>query len=209
MRYEVKAEGRQCPIPVVMTKEVLEKASAGDEVHVYVDNETAVNNLSRLAKTKDCTFVSEKLEEKRYLIRIGVNADGIALKSENGDGTGVFCEKSSNIQKGNVVVVSSDKMGEGDEKLGEILIKGFLYALSQLDRLPETLLFYNGGAKLTAEGSESLEDLRNMEEEGVEILTCGTCLKYYSLEEKLCVGKVTDMYTIAEKMSGAEKIIRP
>lgn len=97
-------------------------------------------------------------------------------------------------------------MGNGDDELGKILIKGFIYALSQMETHPDTILFYNGGAKLTTEDSESLEDLKKMEEEGVEILTCGTCLKHYGLMEKLMVGKVTDMYTIAERMTGADKV---
>ena len=98
---------------------------------------------------------------------------------------------------------------DASDELGKILIKGFIYALSQMETHPDTILFYNGGAKLTTEDSESLEDLKKMEEEGVEILTCGTCLKHYGLMEKLMVGKVTDMYTIAERMTGADKVIRP
>ena len=88
-------------------------------------------------------------------------------------------------------------------------MKGFLYAVSQLPELPGTILFYNGGAHLTVEGSDSLEDLRNMEAQGVEILTCGTCLNFYGLTEKLAVGGVTNMYAIVEKLAGASKVIRP
>ena len=79
-----------------------------------------------------------------------------------------------------------------------MLIKGFLFAVTQLEKLPKTMLFYNGGATLTAEGSDSLEDLKSLEAQGVEILTCGTCLNYYGLTEKLQVGSVTNMYTIVE-----------
>ena len=100
-------------------------------------------------------------------------------------------------------------MGSGNDALGKVLIKGFIFAVTQLERLPKTILFYNGGATLTAEGSDSLEDLKHLEEEGVEILTCGTCLNYYNLTDKLQVGSVTNMYTIVEKMAGADKIITP
>ena len=99
-------------------------------------------------------------------------------------------------KKVTVAVISSNVMGNGDDELGKILIKGFIYALSQMETHPDTILFYNGGAKLTTEDSESLEYLKKMGEEGGEILTCGTCLKHYGLMEKLMVGKVTDMYTI-------------
>ena len=88
-------------------------------------------------------------------------------------------------------------------------MKGFLFALSQLPQLPKTVLFYNGGAKLTVEGSVSLEDIRNLESQGVEIMTCGTCLNYYGLADKLAVGSVTNMYSIVEKLAGASRIIRP
>ena len=87
--------------------------------------------------------------------------------------------------------------------------QSLLFAVSQLPRLPRTVLFYNGGAKLTVEGSESLEDLRNMEAQGVEILTCGTCLNFYGLAEKLAVGGVTNMYAIVEALANAGKVIKP
>ena len=88
-------------------------------------------------------------------------------------------------------------------------MKGFLFAVGQLPELPKTILFYNGGARLTTEGSDSLEDLKKMEAQGVEILTCGTCLNFYGLTDKLAVGSVTNMYTIVEKLAGAGKVIKP
>ena len=89
------------------------------------------------------------------------------------------------------------------------LIKGFLFALTMQEELPATVLFYNGGAHLTCEGSDSLEDLRTLEAQGVEILTCGTCLNYYGITEKLAVGGVTNMYVIAEKMLNAGNVVKP
>ena len=100
-------------------------------------------------------------------------------------------------------------MGVGNDELGKVLIKGFLYAVSQLEELPKTILFYNGGATLTTEGSASLEDLKNMEAQGVTIKTCGTCLDYYGLKDKLQVGTITNMYDIVETMDKAAHIIRP
>ena len=100
-------------------------------------------------------------------------------------------------------------MGEGDEELGHILMKGFIFALTQQDHLPSTILFYNGGARLTCEDSASLEDLKNLASLGVEILTCGTCLNHYGLTDKLAVGDVTNMYVITEKQMQADLILRP
>ena len=182
MKHEVNVMGKQCPIPVVMTKKVIDNAAVGDEIEILIDNETAVNNLSRLANKTGCTFVSEKLGDKKYQVKMAVQTEqtGGTLEEEE-----FVCEAPH--KKVTVAVISSNVM----------------------ETHPDTILFYNGGAKLTTEDSESLEDLKKMEEEGVEILTCGTCLKHYGLMEKLMVGKVTDMYTIAERMTGADKVIRP
>jgi len=108
-----------------------------------------------------------------------------------------------------VAAIGSNRMGDGDEALGKTLMKGFLYALSQLPTLPKTILFYNTGAYLTCAGSDSLEDLKFMEAQGVEIRTCGTCLDYYRLKETLAVGSVTNMYAIVETLAAAGKVIRP
>ena len=100
-------------------------------------------------------------------------------------------------------------MGDGSEELGKTLLKAFVFALPQQDKLPKTILFYNGGAALTCEGSAMLEDLKALEAQGVEILTCGTCLNFYGLTEKLAVGSVTNMYTIAEKLTQAGNVVKP
>ena len=100
-------------------------------------------------------------------------------------------------------------MGEGDPELGKGLLKGFIYAISQQKDLPKTMLFYNGGATLTTEGSDSLEDLKSLEAQGVEIKTCGTCLNYYGLTDKLQVGEVTNMYDIVETLAKAAKVVKP
>jgi len=100
-------------------------------------------------------------------------------------------------------------MGAGIDELGQVLMKGFLFALTQQDELPNKIIFYNGGAKLTCEGSDSLEDLKYLASQGVEILTCGTCIDYHNLKGKLLVGTVTNMYEITESMFQARKIIKP
>lgn len=120
----------------------------------------------------------------------------------------ISCQPDSR-RKGMVVVLSSNQMGQGDEALGTLLMKGFVYALTQQDVLPGTVLLYNGGAKLSCEGSDSLEDLKALEAQGTEVLTCGTCLNHYGLGDQLAVGGVTNMYEIAERMTGAALLVRP
>lgn len=195
--------GKQCPIPVVMTKKVLDKAEQGDEIVILVDNETAVNNLSRLAGSTGCSFVSKKTENG-YEIHMVVKSDSQTRSEAEPE---IVCTPTA-PQEDYVVCVTSDKMGDGDPELGGILIKGFVYALTQLETVPSAMLFYNGGAKLTAQDSPCIEDLKTLEEQGCEILTCGTCVNFYELKEP-AVGTVTNMYTIAEKLAKAGKVIRP
>ena len=130
------------------------------------------------------------------------------LKDEEAGAEDAPCEVSSGKKK-TVVVISSDKMGEGSDELGKVLIKGFIFALSEQESLPDTMLFYNGGARLTCKGSDSLDDIKSLEAAGVNVMTCGTCLNHYGLTEELAVGTVTNMYVIAETMTGADLIVKP
>ena len=202
---QVNAMGDACPIPVVKTLNAMKELKGAGTVQTLVDNEIAVQNLTRLAESKGCSIETKQLGEKQYQVTIAVG-EGAELP-ENADGicTVPAAEKPDHT----VVVISADHMGEGDEALGKILLKGFLFALTQQETLPRTVLFYNGGASVTCEGSASLEDLQKLQELGVEILTCGTCLNHYGLTEKLRVGEVTNMYVIVEKQMQATKVIRP
>ena len=203
---KVNAIGDACPIPVVKTLNAIKALTGPDVIETLVDNETAVQNLIRMADKKGCAVQSEKLGEKEFKVTITV---GEAALAQPVDTENVTCELPRSGKKNTVVVISSKAMGHGGDELGTALMKGFIYALSQQDTLPTTILFYNGGATIPVEGSVSLEDLKNMEAQGVEILTCGTCLNFYGLTEKLAVGQVTNMYTIVEKMTGADLIVKP
>ena len=107
------------------------------------------------------------------------------------------------------VAAARSACASGDDVLGKKLLKSFVFSLTQLPRLPKTILLYNGGAHLSCEGSDSLEDLKNLADDGVEILTCGTCLDFYGITDKFAVGEVTNMYVIAEKLAGASVVVRP
>lgn len=198
---KVNAIGDNCPIPVIKTKKAMQEVTGPETIEVWVDNEIAVQNVTKMAVNEGAEVTSEQAAEKEYKVTVRMNG---ALE-DTAEETAAAPVQEDNT----VVVIASDKMGSGNDELGKVLIKGFIFAITQLDKLPKTMLFYNGGATLTAEGSDSLEDLKNLEAQGVEILTCGTCLNYYGLTEKLQVGSVTNMYTIVEKMAGAGRIIQP
>ena len=200
----VDAVGDQCPIPVVKAAKALRELTEPGTLEVRVDNEIAVQNLTRMAAGNHLPVRSEKKGEHLFLVTMEVAEPvGDAPVEE----PALSCAPDA---RGDLVIaVDSETMGRGSDELGKLLMKSFLFAVTQLPQLPRTMLFYNGGARLTVEGSASLEDLRGLEARGVEILTCGTCLNYYGLTDKLQVGDVSNMYDIVEKLSGADLIIRP
>ena len=208
---KVDAMGDTCPIPVVKTKNAIKELNGSGEVMTLVNNEIAVQNLTKMANQKGYGVKSKKLGEGQYEVIMTISEDGTSTATEQPESTieeQTVCYPDAR-KKNTVVVLSSSTMGNGDDELGTILMKGFIYALSQQDELPTTILMCNGGAKISCEESPLLEDLKSLEAQGVEILTCGTCLNHYGLTDKLKVGEVTNMYVIAEKMTQADLIVKP
>ena len=178
----VNAMGDICPIPVVKTKKALGELNGPGEIEVLVDNETAVKNVTKMARSSGAEAESEQLGDKQYRVLITVGEDAAEkLKSAKSPAVQPQGQTQQEAAAGcrtcvdTVVAVGSDRMGE----------------------------------KLTVEGSESLEDLRTLEEQGVEIMTCGTCLDYYGIKDKLAIGGVTNMYSIVETLQSAMSVIRP
>ena len=184
---KLDARGLECPLPVVKTKELLKESS--EAVEVLVDNETAVENLKKFAKVKGYDAVSSKVNED-YTVVISSGEQVVEEK------------KADNILKGQIVVLSSDRIGS-DKELGKI------FALTKQDAFPETIIFYNEGVKITTQESDTVKDLLFLESEGVEIVNCGTCLDFFKLKDDLKVGSITNMYDIVERMEKAEKVIKP
>ena len=211
MEKILDCKGMACPLPVVNTKKTSEEMNTGDILKVLVDNEIAVQNLLRFAAHKGYDASSEKRSEKEFIITMNITKSVLNtsdLPEDPSTEEEISCTPDSR-RKGMLVVLSSNTMGSGDPKLGSALMKAFVFALTKQDYLPETILCYNSGANLTCEGADTLEDLKLLESEGVTILTCGTCLDFYGLKEKLAVGGVTNMYDIVERMENARHIVTP
>lgn len=203
---KVNAIGDACPIPVVKTKNAIRELGGSGVVAVSVDNEIAVQNLLKMAKQKEYEAEFEKKSNTEYIVTINVNG------GEASDAKPVTkaTVKSDEIKlKETIVVIDSDKMGDGDEEFSKTLLKGFIYALSSQDIPPAKILFYNTGVRLTTEGSASIEDLKVLEKAGAKIYSCGACLNNYGLTEKLSVGEVTNMYDIVSYLMEADLVIRP
>ena len=194
MKIEVDARGLNCPMPVINTKKELDKIEEG-LVIATVDNEIAKENILKLANSLNCE--AKIIKEEKDLISIEIK------KGEN-----VIIEKNENIAlEDKCVFISSDKMGEGNEELGKVLINGFIYTLTESKPYPKHIILVNGGVKLSTENEATVENLKILAESGVEILSCGTCLDYYGLKEKLQVGSITNMYTIVEIMKNSLQTI--
>ena len=204
MEKMIDCKGMACPLPVVNAKKASEELSAGDVLTVLVDNEIAVQNLTRFAEHKGFGVSAEKKADSEHAVIMTISG-ATAEKVKEAE---ISCAMDAR-RKGMLVVLSANTMGTGDVKLGTSLMKAFVFALTKQEQLPDTILCYNTGAYLTCEGADTLEDLKLLESEGVTILTCGTCLDFYGLKEKLAVGSVTNMYDIVERMENAAQIVKP
>lgn len=200
----VDARGKACPTPVIMTKKAVESAP-GKTVTVVVDNEVAKENVSKFASSISYDVAVESSEGLYYLTLTPPGGAAQPVATENQPN--VMESESTLESRTYVVVVTTDAFGQGDSALGKLLMKNYIYALKELDNKPSSIIFLNRGVFLTTEGSEAINDLKELEKIGVEIISCGTCLDYYNLKEKLQVGSVGNMYTIAEKMSKNRAVV--
>jgi selenium metabolism protein YedF len=190
--------GLACPLPVVRTKEALE--TEGDRsLIVMVDNIAARDNVTRFAESRGCK-VEVAAAGNCYHLTIQPPAGGKPSSC-------IFPDAVPG-PLGTVVVFASDRMGEGDPELGAILMRAFGQTLVQME-VPRKLLFYNRGVFLTLNDSPVLAELKGLEEMGVELLVCGTCLDFYKVKDRLAAGKVSNMFTILESQMQAGRIIRP
>jgi len=187
----VDARGLSCPRPVILIREVLRRA---DEVVTIVDNETACENVTRMAQKQGFAATVEKKTEGIY-IHLSRQEQAVAEPEERA------------VAAPTAVLIAASTMGRGPEELGTVLVRAFLHTLNEVSPLPHTLVFMNSGVHLVVEGSPVVDDLRELVEQGVEVLACGTCLDYLGLKEKVSVGTVSNMYTIAETLLRAAKVV--
>jgi selenium metabolism protein YedF len=192
---QVDARGFACPKPVILTKKAIDQGE--NHITTIVDNEVAKENVTKLIKKMNFDYNVE-VSEGNYYINFDTNCEvmveeGLSPKEELDD---------------LVILVASDKFGNGIDELGKVLMKGFLYTLTERTPYPKSVIFVNGGVLNTVEGSPSIDNLKILQEKGVEILSCGTCLDYYNVKNKLMVGEISNMYTIVDTLNSAKNTIR-
>lgn len=188
---EIDCRNMACPVPVVTVKRALESAP-GKGLRVLLDDGAPRENVSRFAANRGYSILEEAVEGGFALVITGSGMEA-AVAADRGE----F-----------VYLVSSDKLGDGPEELGRLLMKNFIITLLDAQRLPDRLLFVNTGVLLAIEGSEVIEALESLANRGVEVFSCGICLDYFGVKEKLKAGGVTNMFSIVEAMSKAASAIK-
>ncbi len=191
----IDARGLACPKPVIETKKAIEIINNG-KVKVIVDNYIAKENIIKLSRSMNLEF--NILKEEDSFIEIEI------IKGEFLEN---ITEEKSNDIENSCVFISSDKIGEGDIELGKILMKGFVYTLTETKPYPKYIILVNSGVNLSTGNEDTIENLKKLENFGVEIVSCGTCLDFYNLKESLKVGRVSNMYDILEIMKNTDKTI--
>ena len=200
-------KGMPCPGPVVETRNAilrLEKEAQDVRLTVVVDNQAASLNVTRFAKSLNCTVTRTAAADGSSILDIYRGPSGGCelpeAAPEPADASG---------SDGYILYIDSLKMGRGDEKLGRILMKAFLKTLAELESLPQKIIFVNEGVHLTTADSPEIATIRALEDSGCMVLVCGTCLDFYHLKEKLGVGQVSNMFEIAALLTGPDKVVRP
>jgi selenium metabolism protein YedF len=201
----IDTKGQLCPAPLIAAKKALKETRSGDSFTLLTDNQTSFNNLTRFLHDNNADFnVSESAGIWTMLITKNRGEVPVTNVEE-------YCTPDiSHFEKGNFIVAfTSDKMGEGDDELGHLLILNFIKALKDLDKLPQHMVFYNMGVTLAVKDSPVIEHLRDLEKMGVEIHLCATCVNHYKIEKNIEIGTMSNMYSIAEIMASAGNIVKP
>jgi selenium metabolism protein YedF len=201
----VDTKGQLCPAPLISTKRALKETPVGESFLLLTDNKTSFNNVSRFLKDNNTSFQVRESEGMWTLTITRGEGDVFHSKTEDyGNNT------ITHFQKGDfIIVISSDKMGDGDNDLGLLLMSNFIKAIKDLDKLPKKIVFYNKGVTLVTKKSPLIDHLTDLEKMGVELLLCATCVNHYSISDVISAGTLSNMYAIAEVMSSAGNIVRP
>jgi len=185
---EINVSGLPCPQPVIKTKETLESIKEGEKIKVILDNEVSFRNVQKFVNAQKHKIVSVEEKGNEYIIIIEKVGD---ISKD----VPISCEIQNKKKQDLFVIIATDTMGK-EENLGKILMKAYFETMLAHNLLPDKIFFMNKGVFLTTLDEEIIPILKELENKGVEIFSCGTCLKYYQLEEKLKVGHRagTDVY---------------
>jgi len=204
--HNVDTRGYLCPEPLIMAKKALNEVKPGEKIRILSDNETSYENLMRFLTDLGAGPVAEQ-EEGIYHIDAVRPEDQLSGKNEPDPGDYCMVPGQSPRHSSYIVVVRSNKMGEGNDELGSLLIRGYFNALKAMEDLPTHIILFNGGVWLTLKDSDTAEALGEIEDRGVSVIVCGTCVDYYQIKDKIGVGRISNMYQIAGIMAESERLV--
>ncbi|MEO0081068.1 MAG: sulfurtransferase-like selenium metabolism protein YedF [candidate division WOR-3 bacterium] len=196
---ELDVRGLVCPEPVLRTRKALETAG-NRPVVVITDSPESRDNIVRFAQKAGYTVSASEREPGIYSISIRklvVSKPGTQPEATN---------NSVISPSGPVLLLGSDELGRGNEELGRLLMTLFLRTLTELPTKPSSILLANNGVKLALEGSEPLASLKTLEQQGVVIRVCGTCLDFFGVKDRVRVGTVSNMYELAETLLTGDRV---
>ena len=199
----IDAKGKLCPQPLIMTKKALLEMDENETLHIIVDNESSKFNV---VKYLEDNGMDVEIQQDNHIYNLFVVKKGGTIEKSTPED---YCEIPTSSKGDYVVCVKTGKLGEGDDELGDILMKGFFNTLPNVEQLPSSVIFVNGGIFLTLEGSSIIEPLQILKDKGVEILVCGTCLEYFKKMDDIAVGQVSNMLDILERITASGKILNP
>jgi len=203
---ELNCKGLACPQPVLETKKALDELPAGAELTVLVDNPVAKENVTLFA-TNAGHQVEASENNGEFILRIIKGGAGLLQERKGGPQPPDKPGENLPARSRTTYLITSSLFGQGSPDLGQVLMKSLFVSLAGQEIPPAALIFVNTGVYLSTEGSPVLEQLQKMSAGGTTVLSCGTCLDYYKIKEKLAVGRVSNMYEIRERLNGAEKVI--
>lgn len=201
----VDARGQVCPKPLIMTKKQLGDTAMGEGFAVLIDNETSKENVERFLADNLINFTTTA-DGAVFTINVTKTKEKLSRPQAE-----QYCRPEQTVPAatGCAFCFTSDRMGEGPEELGKILIQGCINTIRELSPLPGALVFYNSGVKLTAPGSPVLAALEELEKLQVKILVCGTCAGFFQIKDEIKVGIISNMYDILEILSRAGHVVYP
>lgn len=203
MKKTLDVRTLDCPKPVIETKKAIAEKDI-TQLEVLIGNPTARENLKRFAETTGFDYEITDNGDGTYTLVIDKTGD----ISPDAKSFEPVCDVQTSIErKGKTYLILSDKLGKGEDELGKILIKGFLYTLTQAEPYPEKILLLNSAVRLSTENAETIEHLKSLTELGTQIFSCGTCLNFYNLTEELKVGLIGNMYDVVDSLNSNIEVV--
>lgn len=195
MKKSINGTGLACPQPVIRVKQAFDEGGFS-QLEIQVDNQAAVENVTRFCENSGHAILSitQNGEIRKITIENESFKEGDKPPAEQAFQFDAI--QPSTVKEPLNIFINSDTIGQGDRKLGTKLMEAFVYSLTEIERRPDNILMMNSGVKIAVEGSDCIENLKELEESGISIYVCGACLDYYNLTEKLAVGKISNMYEI-------------